>query len=83
MLTGIGIETPEDVGSGVLLEPDGGDEAQKGVPVLADPSLIDGFIRADDPVSAHESIWFKYIDLYRPSKLQCFGKINRFLDETT
>ena len=21
--------------------------------------------------------------LYRPSKLQCFGKINRFLDETT
>ena len=23
------------------------------------------------------------IDLYRPSKLQCFGKINRFLDETT
>ena len=24
----------------------------------------------------------RYI-LYRPSKLQCFGKINRFLDETT
>ena len=23
------------------------------------------------------------IYLYRPSKLQCFGKINRFLDETT
>ena len=23
------------------------------------------------------------IDLYRPSKLQCFGKIKRFLDETT
>ena len=22
-------------------------------------------------------------NLYRPSKLQCFGKINRFLDETT
>ena len=25
----------------------------------------------------------KHINLYRPSKLQCFGKINRFLDETT
>ena len=23
------------------------------------------------------------LNLYRPSKLQCFGKINRFLDETT
>ena len=51
MLTGIGIETPEDVGSGVLLEPDGGDEAQKGVPVLADPSLIDcGKACKDDPL---------------------------------
>ena len=25
----------------------------------------------------------EHLDLYRPSKLQCFGKINRFLDETT
>ena len=28
-------------------------------------------------------IRIKDINLYRPSKLQCFGKINRFLDETT
>ena len=74
MLTGIGIETPEDVGSGVLLEPDGGDEAQKGVPVLADPSLIDSFIRADDPVSARESIWFKYIEGLLPYALDTRGE---------
>ena len=62
MLAGTGIEPPEDVGSGVLLEPDEGDEAQKSVPVLADPGLIDGFIRANHPVSARESICFEYIE---------------------
>ena len=30
-----------------------------------------------------ESLQLFGLILYRPSKLQCFGKINRFLDETT
>ena len=34
-------------------------------------------------VAEAELTRFIEADLYRPSKLQCFGKINRFLDETT
>ena len=50
MLSGIGIQPPEDVGRGVLLELDGGNEAQQRIPVLADQGLIDGFVRSDDPI---------------------------------
>ena len=50
MLSGIGIQPPEDVGRGVLLELDGGNEAQQRIPVLADQGLIDGFVRGDDPI---------------------------------
>ena len=41
-----------------------------------DPNTFDGvcFSRSDSDLGNN---------LYRPSKLQCFGKINRFLDETT
>ena len=32
---------------------------------------------------SQEDLRERLFTLYRPSKLQCFGKINRFLDETT
>ena len=37
-------------------------------------NIIDGFIRADDPVSARESIWFKYIEGLFPYALDTRGE---------
>ena len=50
VLTGIGIEPSEDVGGGILLELDGGDETQHVIPVLADQRVVDVTGRSDFPV---------------------------------
>ena len=62
MLSGIGIQPPEDVGRSVFLELDGGDEAQKRIPVLADQGLIDGFVRGDDPIMIPWPVRFEDVE---------------------
>jgi hypothetical protein len=52
VLAGIGIEPPEDVGGGVLLELDGGDEAQQVIPVVADQRVVDVSGRGNGPALA-------------------------------
>lgn len=56
VLTRIGIEASENIRSGVLLELDGGNQAQEIVPVLADQGVIDVIIRGDSPALAGAAV---------------------------
>ena len=49
VLARIGVEAPEDVGCGVFLELDGGDQTQQDIPIITNQRLIDCLVRLDDP----------------------------------